>query len=118
DSVTGLKRYFDAWRQNGTMDRAMRASYGLTLAEFEQRWRQRTRRRYGALALASDVTLIGLLLIVAVAPLYVARRQRDRQRLAALVAADEAAEKAAKASVLEALLSGDDQPESGVESPL
>ena len=31
-------------------------TYGMTLVEYEQRWRQRTRRRYGALALVSDVT--------------------------------------------------------------
>ncbi|HEY9230333.1 MAG TPA: hypothetical protein VIP11_27020, partial [Gemmatimonadaceae bacterium] len=116
DSVGGLRDFFVEWKKTGTIDRAIRSSYGLTLSGFEQRWRQRTRRRYGALALASDVTLLGLVLMVAVFPLFVARRQRDRMRLAALVAADDAAEQAAQASVLEELLSGDDKPESGGKS--
>jgi len=116
DTSAGLTRLFDAWRKTGSLDRAIRTSYGITLAGFEQRWRDRTRRRYGALALVGDVTLIGLVLLVAVFPLFVARRQRQRQRLAALVAADEAADKAARESVIEELLRGDDRPDSGAES--
>lgn len=113
DTARGLAPFFDAWRREGSMDRAMRSAYGMTLAGFEQRWRQRTRRRYGALALVGDVTVAGLLLLVLVVPLYVARRQRDKRRLAALVAADEVAERAARASAIEALLRGDDETEFG-----
>jgi hypothetical protein len=109
DTTRGLAPLFEAWKQTGSLDRAMRASYGITLAGFEQRWRQRTRRRYGALALVGNVTLAGLVALLAVFPLYVARRQRDRRRLAALVAADDAAERAARASAIEALLRGDDE---------
>jgi len=116
DTSAGLSRLFDAWRNTGSLDRAIRASYGITLAGFEQRWRARTRRRYGALALVGDVTLIGLVLLVAVFPLFVARRQRQRQRFAALVAADEAADKAARDSVIEELLRSDDRPDSGAQS--
>ncbi|MEP6493048.1 MAG: hypothetical protein ABJF01_10250 [bacterium] len=118
DTANGLSRFFDAWRKEGTMDRAMRSTYGLTLAGFEQRWRQRTRRRYGALALVGDVTVAGLLMMILVIPLYIARRQRDRQRLAALVAADEVAERAARASAIEALLRGDDETEFGARAPM
>jgi hypothetical protein len=99
------------------MDRAVRETYGMTLSGFEKRWQQRTRRRYGALALAGDVTIGGLLLLIIVFPLYIARRHRDRRRMAALVAADAAAEKAARESVLEALLRGDDGPSFGDEPP-
>jgi hypothetical protein len=116
DTSAGLTRLFDAWRTTGSLDRAIRASYGITLAGFEQRWRDRTRRRYGALALVGDVTVVGLVLMVAVLPLFVARRQRQRQRYAALVAADEAADKAARDSVIEELLRSDDRPDSGAES--
>jgi len=115
DTSAGLSRLFDAWRTTGSLDRAIRASYGITLAGFEQRWRAGTRRRYGALALVGDVTLIGLVMLVAVFPLFVARRQRQRQRFAALVAADEAADKAARDSVIEELLRSDDRPDSGAE---
>ncbi len=117
DAQAGLTPFFVQWRANGSFDRAVRSAYGITLADFELRWRDRTRRRYGALALVSDAALGGLLMLVVVFPLYVARRQRDRRRLAELVAADEAAERAARDSVIEALLRGDDRPDVGAESP-
>ena len=116
DTSAGLSSLFDAWRNTGSLDRAIRTSYGITLGGFEQRWRARTRRRYGALALVGDVTLLGLVLLVAVFPLFVARRQRQRQRFAALVAADDAADKAARDSVIEELLRSDDRPDSWAES--
>jgi len=109
DTTAGLARFLLSWRDTGSMDRAFRATYGITLAGFEQRWQQRTRRRYGGLALVGDFAVGGLLLLVLVFPLYVARRQRNRRRLAALLAADEAAERAARRSAIEALLRGDDE---------
>jgi hypothetical protein len=115
DTARGLAPFFAAWEKEPSMDRAMRATYGITLYDFEQRWRQRTRRRYGALALVGNVTLAGFVALIAILPLYIARRQRDRRRLAALVAADEAAEKAARASAIEALLRGDEEPDFGGE---
>ena len=116
DPQRGLSLLFENWRQEESLDRAMRASYGMTLAGFEKLWQQRTRRRYGALALAGNITLAGLLLLVVMIPLYLARRQRDRRRMQQLVAADEAAERAARASAIEALLRGDEEPEIGGES--
>jgi hypothetical protein len=117
DASAGLAPLLAKWRATQSLEKAIRGSYGLTLADFELRWRDRTRRRYGALALVSDATLGGLLMLVVVFPLYVARRQRDRRRLAELVASDEASERAARASVIEALLRGDDLPDLGAESP-
>ena len=117
DTARGLAPFFATWKSEGSLNRAVRGAYGITLSGFEQRWRQRTRRRYGALALVGNMTLAGLVALIAVVPLYVARRQRDRRRLAALVAADEAAERAARASAIEALLRGDDGPDFGGERP-
>jgi hypothetical protein len=112
DPDRGLSRYFEAWKQFGSMDRAMRSAYGITLDGFEKLWQQRTRRRYGALALLGDLTIVGLVSVVLLFPLYSARRKRDRERMAALVAADEAAERAARASAIDELLRGD-EPASG-----
>jgi hypothetical protein len=109
DTTAGLARFLSAWREAGSMDRAFRATYGITLNGFEQRWQQRTRRRYGGLALVGDFAIGGLVLLVLVLPLYISRRQRNRQRLAALLAADEVAERAARRSAIEALLRGDDE---------
>ena len=115
DTARGLADFFAAWKREGSMDRAVRSTYGITLNDFEKRWQQRTRRRYGALALVSNLTIGGAFVIVLLVPLYFARRHRDRIRMAALVAADEAAERAARESAIEALLRGDDWREPGDE---
>jgi hypothetical protein len=115
DTARGLAPLFANWRESRSLDKAVRQTFGMTLSGFEKQWQTRTRRRYGALALVSDVTLGGLILLVIIFPLYLARRRRDRERMAALVAADVAAEKAARESVLEALLGGDDGPDFGDE---
>ena len=56
-------------------------------------------------------------MMVVVIPLYIVRRQRDRKRLEAMVAADEAADRAARASLLALLFGSDDEPLEGDESP-
>ena len=104
DERRGLTLFFQYWRETRSMDRAMRAAYGLTLADFDLRWRERTRRRYGALALTADFALLGVLGGVTLLPLWLVRRRRDRRRLAAMRVADEAAERAARESVLAMLL--------------
>jgi peptidase MA superfamily protein len=98
DTAHGLSLFVENWKHTGTMDRAMRATYGMTFAEFEQRWRDRTRRRYGMLALVGDFTLAGALVALLLGPLYVARRRRDRRRMAALISAEAASEAAARSS--------------------
>jgi hypothetical protein len=104
DERRGLALFFAYWKQTGSMDRAVRDAYGLTLADFDQRWRDRTRRRYGGLALTADFALLGLLGGVTLLPLWVARRRRDRRRLEAMRAADDAADRALRESALAALL--------------
>lgn len=107
DQRRGLTVLFREWARTRKLDTAIRNAYGLTLAGFETRWRDRTRRRYGGLAALADITLAALIVMVAVLPLYLARRRRDRRRMAALVAADEAAERAARESALTAILRPD-----------
>lgn len=102
DPSHGLSVLFRNWRETKSLDRAMRATYGVTLPAFEREWRVRTRRRYGGLALFSDLTLASVVVLLIITPLYLARRRRDRRRMAALVAAD-AAERLADGQ-LDALL--------------
>ena len=104
DERRGLSLFFRYWKESGSMDRAVRQAYGLTLAGFDQRWRDRTRRRYGGLALTADFALLGLVGGVTLLPLWLARRRRDRRRLDALRAADDAADRAMRESALAALL--------------
>jgi hypothetical protein len=117
DPERGLAPFFDSWRREQSLDRALRRTYGMTLSGFESYWEKRTRRRYGALALVSDVAVGGLLLVVVILPLYIARRRRDRRRMAELRAADAAAEAAARASILALFFGGDDVSKSGDERP-
>lgn len=117
DPDRGLAPFFENWQKEQSLDKAVRRTYGMTLSGFESYWQQRTRRRYGALALAGNVTVGGLLMLVVILPLYIARRRRDRRRMAELRAADVAAEVAARKSLLALLLGGDDGPRSGDETP-
>jgi hypothetical protein len=86
------------------MDSALRQAFGLTLDGFEREFRQRTRRRYGALALVADLSLVFVVLSVLLLPFIKSRRIRDRRKLRALLAADAAAEQAERESVLAMLL--------------
>ena len=112
DPRRGLAPLFVAWGETRSLDRALRRADGTTLDSFEREWRARTRRRYGGLALIGDFTLAGLVLFIVLLPLWIARRRRDRKRMAALVAADVAAERALQESVLEELLGPDSRPRS------
>ena len=105
DGTRGLHLFFTYWRETGRLEGAMRQAFGMTVADFEKRWRQRTRRQYGALALVSNVALAGLLLLFVLTPFYVARRRRDRRRLEKMREADAAAEQA-EARAIDDLLGG------------
>ena len=104
DERRGLSLFFDYWRQSRSIDAAVRQAYGLTLEDFERRWQERTRRRYGGIALTADFALLGLIGGATLFPLWLARRRRDRKRLAALREAEAAAERAERESVLAMLL--------------
>jgi hypothetical protein len=104
DPERGLTLFFKYWKQSGRFETAVRAAYGLTEPGFEEIWRKRTRRRYGGLALVADLSIASALTLFLVMPFYVIRRRRDRLRMAALVRADEEAERREAASAIEALL--------------
>jgi len=104
DPERGLTLFFEYWKQSGRFETAVRAAYGLTQPGFEEIWRKRTRRRYGGLALVADLSIASALTLFLVMPFYVIRRRRDRLRMAALVRADEEAERREAASAIEALL--------------
>jgi hypothetical protein len=105
DGTRGLQLFFTYWRAQGKFDGALRQAYGMTAADFERQWRQRTRRRYGGLALVSNVALAALMLLFILTPLYLARRRRDRLRLQKMREADAIAEQA-EASAIDDLLGG------------
>jgi hypothetical protein len=110
DRERGLTLFFGYWRETRSLERAVRLAYGVTLPAFEEHWQSRTRRRYGALAVATDVTLASTIFVALLLPLWIMRRRRDRRRFARLVAADAEAERRARESLLEALLRDPDPP--------
>jgi hypothetical protein len=104
DARRGLSLFFDYWKQSGSMDVAMRKAFGLTQSGFETQWRARTMRRYGALAVIANLSLLFALLAFLMIPLLWSRRRRDRRRMTVLRAAEAASERASRASALDALL--------------
>ena len=90
DPERGLALFFRYWAEEGEMESAFRLAYGITLHDFERRWKALTIRRYGVIALVADLTLVIGLFMLLVLPLYLTRKKRDRRRLAVLVEADEA----------------------------
>lgn len=110
DPERGLTLFFQYWREDRSLERAVRRSFGVTLAGFEQQFQTRTQRRYGGLALFADLSLVLLVLSVVLLPLFIARRLRDRRRLRALLAADDAAERAERESVIAFLLGRSGEP--------
>jgi hypothetical protein len=106
DPARGLSLFFPYWRETGSMDQALRRAYGVTEAGFEAGWKAGARRRYGALALFADVSFAVALCLAVIWPLWLMRRQRDRQRMALMRAADERDERREREDVLHALLYG------------
>jgi hypothetical protein len=113
DRERGLTLFFRYWRETRSLDQALRRAYGVTEAGFEARWQASTRRRYGALALFADMTFAALLFLAIISPLWFARRQRDRQRMAVMRAADELQERREREDVLQSLLYGQAGPPEG-----
>lgn len=104
DPERGLTLFFKYWKESGRFDSAVRSAYGITQAAFEEDWKRRTRRRYGGLALFADLSVAAGLMLFIVMPFYIIRRRRDRLRMAALIRADQEAERREAQSIIEALL--------------
>jgi hypothetical protein len=104
DPQRGLTLFFEYWREERSLERAVRKAYGLTLGGFEQRWQLATRRRYGGLALVTDVSAGAILIGIFIGPLWFSRWRRDRRRLQAMREADAAQAERERASALAALL--------------
>lgn len=110
DRERGLALFFEYWETEGSFERALRAAYGMTSADFERHWRSRVRRQYGALALAADLSVLSIFLVFLLGPLWWQRRTRQRERLARMRRADAAQEERERSSALTALL-GDGTPD-------
>lgn len=115
DPDRGLSLLFEHWRREGGFERALRRAHGMSSADFEEFWQRRVRRQYGVLALAADLTILSLFLLLLLGPMWWQRRQRMRRRLERMRAADAAAEARERESALQALLGEvvDEPPDDG-----
>lgn len=104
DPARGLTLFFVYWRETRSMDAAVRKAFGMTLASFDRRFHDQTLKRYGSLAIVTNLTFGAGMIALLILPAYVVRRRRQRRRLAELRAADEAAERVERESVIAALL--------------
>lgn len=77
----GMHRFLDVWEATGSMDQAMRTTFGMTLSQFEDRWIDHVRRRYGGLVLITQTGVIWGMLGALVFILFWIRRGRNRRRL-------------------------------------
>ena len=74
DPQRGLTLFFQYWKEGTSMDVAVRRAFGMTLDGFEKEYQSRTRRRYGALAIAADLSLVLFVVSVLMLPFFLARR--------------------------------------------
>ncbi len=100
----GLELLFEYWRSQGSFERALRSAYGMSSSDFERHWRSRVRRQYGALALAADLSVLSIFLLVLLGPLWWQRRKRQARRLERMREVDAAQEARERESALAALL--------------
>ncbi len=105
DAQQGLGNFLAYWKASGSFEPSIRRAFGMTGEQFEKHWRQQTRRRYGALALATDLSAVLGFFALLLGPLYWMRRRRDRLRLEAMRAVDLAQERAFRESMISDLLS-------------
>lgn len=113
DKERGLTLFFKYWEEGRSLDAAVRQAFGVTLAGFEKEYQSRTKRRYGGLALFADLSIVMLVLTLLILPFLFARRARDRRRLDAMLAADEAADKTERESAIAMLIGEAPSPDEG-----
>lgn len=77
----GFEVLIDAWQREGSLDRAIRSAYGMTLGQFEDEWAKAVRRRYGWLLMGSQMGLFWFVATLLFLWLFARRRQRDRAKL-------------------------------------
>jgi hypothetical protein len=80
----GLRPLMRALERTSDFDQALRRTYGLTLDQFEGRWRREIRGRYGWLLLVTSFSVFWSVVAALLLALWARRRRRDRIRRAGL----------------------------------
>lgn len=78
----GMELLFANWQRDGTLEAAVRTTFGVTLGQLEEEWRADVRTRYGWLAMLSSAALIWMIATALVLVAWIPRKRRNRLRLA------------------------------------
>ena len=76
------------WKDLGNFERAFRATFGTTTAQFEEDWRRYVEDRYGWLFVLSHSAVFWMFLSLVLVAMVGVRRRARRERMARLRAAD------------------------------
>lgn len=82
----GFALLLENWRREGSLDAAVRITWGMTMGQLEEEWRGEVRSRYGWLSLGANLGAIWILALLLGFLALLPRRRRDRARLAAMEA--------------------------------
>jgi hypothetical protein len=72
------------WRREGTLDQAVRVTWGMTMGQLEDEWRKDVRRRYGWLSIAANLGVLWFVVMLIGFLALIPRRRRNRERMAAM----------------------------------
>ncbi|HEU0013695.1 MAG TPA: hypothetical protein VFQ45_08420 [Longimicrobium sp.] len=72
------------WRVEGSLDRAVRVTFGITPGQLEQEWKRDVKRRYGWLAVGANLGLLWFLVALLTLALWFPKRRRNRARVEAM----------------------------------
>lgn len=84
----GLRVLFRRWKDSGDFQQSFRSTYGLTMGQFEEDWREFARKRYGWGVFLGQWAFFWILAAALLVVFVVVRRRRDRERLARLRATE------------------------------
>jgi hypothetical protein len=84
----GLRIFLERWQESSDFDAAFRATYGLTLGQFEEDWRAHVKRAYGWTVLLGQSAVFWLIAAIILVILFLIRRRRDRAKLERLRATE------------------------------
>lgn len=85
--ANGFARLLERWRETGSLDGAVRRTYGLTLSQVERMWRRDVSRRFGWLLVLAQTAVYWTALTILLLVVGYWKRQRTRRKLVALEAA-------------------------------
>ena len=76
-----LAIFLARWKEDGAIEPAMRRTYGLTIAQFEEDWRTQVKRSYGWALVATNAVVFWFFGALLVLWLFFVRRRRDDRKL-------------------------------------